>query len=318
MKMRNFYIILALVLFLGMVACDNVDDGYRIDYGESTSQLTVELLTADRGSIGDTIIYDIQAASEVEIKSMVVATSISGESGTGYAIPSGETDPLIDHVYGTIQPGTKAFNIQFKYVVSQDTVDATINFMMIDELGKKEKVFELFTIPPIASYDSLVLYSKTQSLTDGLSTVDGVVYHNLTEYEDVNVVNNAVQEALDMVFIVNNDVAMLVAPYNGTFWSGMTIKNKTLFKKITNVTSTDFDNLTNATLSIITEENEVKKGGTSMGDLKVGDIIGFRTDLASTNPYHFGLIRINAIHPTNAEYYEGVSYMIEMDVVTQK
>lgn len=314
----GFKVILSLAFLLGMAACDNVDEGYRIDYGESSAQFAVELLTADRGSVGDTIIYNIQAVSEFEIKSLLVGTTISGESGSGFVIPTGETDPLIDHVYGTIQPGTKAINIQYNYVVSQDTVDATVNFTMIDEMGKKEKVFELLTIPSVVAYDSLVLYSKTSSLTDGLSTADGVVYHNLTEYEEVNVVNNAVQEALDIVFIVNNDVAMLVAPYNGTFSSGMSVKNKTLFKKIANVTSTDFDNLTDATLSIITEENEVKKGSTSVGNLKVGDIIGFRTDLASTNPYHFGLIRINAIHPTNVEYYEGVSYMIEMDVVTQK
>ena len=31
-----------------------------------------------------------------------------------------------------------------------------------------------------------------------------------------------------------------------------------------------------------------------------------------------GLAMIKAIHPTNAEWYEGESYVIEMDVVTQK
>jgi len=301
-----------------MASCDNVDEGYRIDYGESTAQFTVTLLTADRGAVGDTIIYALQATSDANIKSMVVNNSVSGGTGTGYVIPGGETDPLIDHVYGTIQPNTKAFNIRYYYVVSQDTLDATINFIMIDELGKKETTHELYTVPSIVSYDSLVLFCKSQSLADGFSTSDGMVYHNLQEYEEVSEINKAVQEALDMVFIVDNGIGMLVAPYSGIFYSSMAIKNKTLFKLTPDVSSSDFDNLTNATLSIITEENEVKKGSTSIDSLKVGDILGYRTDLASTNPYHFGLIRINAIHPTNVEYYDGVSYMIEMDVVTQK
>jgi hypothetical protein len=30
------------------------------------------------------------------------------------------------------------------------------------------------------------------------------------------------------------------------------------------------------------------------------------------------MLRINAIHPANSDYYEGVSYLIEADIVTQK
>jgi hypothetical protein len=247
-----------------------------------------------------------------------VSSTASGDEGTGYYIDSSSTDPFIDHAYGTIQPGTYDLEVIYNYIVAQDTVNNSLIFTMVDEYGKKTTSFEIITVPAIVRYDNITLYTNSSSKTDGFSTADGVVYPNLEEYAELTVANEAVQKSLDIIFLAGSESSMLVAPYNGNFSSSMGVKNKTLFKLIQGVTAEDFDNLTNATLSAITEENEVKKGSTSVANIKVGDIIGFRTDFASSNPYHYGLLRINAIHPTIVDYYEGTSYMLEMDVVTQK
>ncbi len=316
--MKKYYIPLLIAsIICGFFACDNVDEGYKIDYPDSSSEFAVALQTPDRGSINDTIKYTITANSNTDIKSIVVKSSISGGDGTGLIVPDGVTDPLVDHIFGTIQPGTQSLDLQYQYIINQDTLDPTITFTLIDEEGENCDTSDLMVIPDIAKYFAINLYAQTNSLADGFSTADNIVYHNLTNYANVSTVNAAIQKSLDIVFIKDGDNAMLVAPYSGYFSSGMSTKNKTLFKKIEEMNSCDFDNLSNADVSEITEENMVKKGTTDIDNLQVGDIIGFRTDFASANPYHFGLIRINAIHPTNVEYYDGISYIIEIDVISQ-
>lgn len=309
-----------LVAVLGIQSCENVEDGYRIDYPETPAEFSVLLKTPDRGAVGETIEFSIMANSSYDIKSLVVNTDVSGAEGTGYVIDSTQVDPLIDHVYGTIQAGIQEINVNYNYKVANDSIDPVITFILVDEFGSKTIQHSLFAVPPIVSYDSIVLFAKSNTEADGLSTSDGKVYHDLNKYADVSVANEAVQESLDIVFLIqkDTDIAMLVAPYNGDFSSSMSIRNKTLFKVLSGVSSEDFDNLTSASLSSFTEDEAVKNGSTFMSDVKVGDIIGFRTDFASTNPYHFGMLRINSIHPTNCEYYEGTSYLIEFDVVTQK
>ncbi len=318
MKIRELQTILILGSLIMVASCDNVDEGYRIDYKESPARFSVTLLSPNRGAISDTISFSITASSDYVIKSLVVSTTLSGGEGTGYYVDATATDPFIDHTYGTIQEGTQELDVKYYYVVSQDSVDANVTFTMIDAFGKNTSTFDLITVPSIVRYDSIVLYSQTSVYTDGFSTTDGTVYHNLQDYEAVTTVNEAIQESLDIIFLGGEESSMLVAPYNGNFSSNMSVRNKTLLKVITDITNNEFDNLTNASLSEITDVNEVKKGGTLISDIRVGDIIGFRTDLASANPYHYGLLRINAIHPTITGYYEGTSYLLEMDIVTQK
>ncbi len=313
----NISIILALILIL-VSSCENVEEGYRINYDETPAQFSVTLLSANRGAISDSIALSIKAVSEYNIKSLVVTSTVSGAGGTGYYTGKDMADPFVDHAYGTVQPGTREIDVIYYYVVSQDTVDAKITFTLVDGYGKKTLEQELITVPSIVRYDNVVLYSQTSKYTDGFSTSDGMVYHNLSGYEDVTVVNEAIQESLDIVFLSDELSSGLVAPYSGYFSSGMAVRNKTLFKSISGLTDEEFDNLTTATLSEITEINGVKKGATDIQNIKVGDIIGFRTDFNSANPYHYGLLRINAIHPTIVDYYDGTSYLIEMDIVTQK
>lgn len=316
--MKKNIIPLFIATILGFASCNNVEDGYRIDYVDSPSQFAVNILTPDRAIVGDSITYLITAESEVDIKSLVVSTSISGGDGTGFAIAENGIDPLVDHIYGTIQPGTRNLELLYHYVVSQDTVDAKVNFTLIDDYGKNLVTYDLHTIPSTVTYTNVTMYAQSNSLADGLSTGSGLVYHNLEDYQEINAANQAIQESLDIVFVMDGTNAFLAAPYSGYFWSSMSVKNKTLFKLIDNTEGIDFENLTSADVSQITEDNLVKKGTTQIDDLKVGDIIGFRTDFASTNPYHFGLIKINNMHPTNVEYYDGTSYVIEMDIITQK
>jgi hypothetical protein len=292
--------------------------GFRFDYVETPASFSVTLNTADRGAVGEAIIFSIQAKSDFNIKSLVVDSEVSGTSGTGFVIDSSQTDPLIDHAYGTIQKGTKEIDIYYHYVIENDTLDPRISFTLVDEYGSKTVQHNLYAVPSIVSYDSLVLFAQSRINADGFSTYDGAVYHRLADYEEVTAVNEQVQESLDIVFLISNETSALVAPYNGNFGSAMSIRNKTLLKLLPDVTSAEFDSLTPASVSKITEEAEVKKGSTDLWDIKAGDIIGFRTDFASTNPYHYGILRINAIHPTNCEYYEGTSYLVEFDVVTQK
>ncbi len=309
-------IILTSLCVAAITSCNNVEDGYRIDYSESTADFTVTAKNLERGAIGDTILYDINAQSDFDIKSIIIESSTSGKEGTGLFVKD-ETDPLIDHTYGTIQKNTKEFNLGYRYIVSQDTVDVTLSFKLIDGEGKKSSSSKVLTVPAITRYNSITMYTNSNSKTDGLSTADGTVYKKLPTYEAITSDNVKVQESIDVIFIVSNNSAMFVAPYNGNFSSNFTVRNKTKFKKMESLNTVDFASLNNATFSYFIDTDEVNKGTTSVSDVKVGDFIGYKTDFASTNSYKYGIMKINSIHPANCDWYEGTSYVVEMEVVTQ-
>lgn len=315
---KTFIKTILILIIISAASCDNVENGYRIDYMETPAQFIVSLLSSNRAAISDTVSFSIKVSSDYDIKSIVSVSTVSGGEGTGYFIDSAAVDPFVDHAFGTVQPGTREMDFIYYYVADQDTVDAKITFSLIDDYGKKSVSFDLIMVPSVVKYDSVVLYTNTSAYTDGFSTFDGTVYFDLSNYEDLTVANESVQESLDIIFLANASSSKLVAPYSGYFTSSMSVRNKTLFKIITGISNEEFDKLTNASLSEITELYEVKKGSTDIQDIRVGDIIGFKTDFASANPYHYGLLRINAIHPANVDHYAGTSYLIEMDVVTQK
>ncbi len=318
--MQKIFKILTVLSFslIAFQSCYDVEDGYRIDYPESSAIFSVDPVNYNRGAIGDTISFKVKADSNFPIKALSVTSTISGGSGTGYSIPQGEKSPFIDHSYGTVHDGVFQVDFYYNYIVEQDTANSTLEFKMVDEEGKKVARKEVITVPEVNRYDNITMYCKNNSKTDGLSTADGVVYHRLTDYEPVSEANKMVQESLDLVFIVEGENAMLVAPYDLRYSTIMSIRNKTKLKKMDALQADDFNRLTAASLSHFAEVDSIKNGDTYVSDLKVNDIIGFQTDFASTNSYNYGLVRINAIHPTNTDLYEGVSYMIEMDVVTQK
>lgn len=306
------------ILFLiAAYSCENVEDGIEVSYRESSAVFNVSLETYDRGAIGDTVRFHIEASSDYDIRSLVVTSSVSGSEKSGFEIDPNSIDPLIDHAYGTVQEGTREFSIYYNYIINQDTSDLSIELTLIDKEGMRSETRKIYTVPSIAKYDSVVMYTQTASKTDGFSSYDGTVFHYLPDYDEVTEANRNVQESVDFIFLVNNDVATIVAPYNGIFQTAFTIKNKTRFRLLKSISSDDFDKLSNASVSQITEDQDVDGGSTSLTNLQVGDMIGFKTDYASTNSYHYGILRIKAIHPTNSEYYEGVCYYFEMDVITQ-
>ncbi|MDP4276349.1 MAG: hypothetical protein Q8914_01830 [Bacteroidota bacterium] len=310
------FVLIGLLMSV-MSACYDVEDGYRINYAESTAQFSVTPATVTRGAVGDTLRFTILAKAETDIKSVIVTSSLSGKEGTGFVVDSGKTDPLIDHTYGTIQKNTRQLELVYKYIVAQDSDNVMLTFSMIDGDGKKSASFEVFTVPSITSYSHVILYTNSASKTDGFSTADGTIYRALANYEAVTTVNQAVQESLDFIFLVSNGSALLAGPYDGNFSTNMKIRNKTKFKLLTDITTAAFDSLTPATLSYLVDLGKVDKGTTSISGIKVGDFIGYKTDFASTNSYKYGIIRVNAIHPSNCSWYDGVSYLIDMDVVSQ-
>jgi hypothetical protein len=305
------------LLASALSSCYDVHEGYRVDYGLSPSLLTVTPENLTRGAIGDTIHFNIHAEALSDIKSIIVTTSTSGKEGTGFAPKAGLTDPLIDHTYGTIEKNTRSLDLGYDYIVAQDTVNVTVGFSMIDGDGKRDSTFDIVVVPSITRFDSIALYSNNSQKTDGFSTAEGQIYRNLAEYASVSETNTSVQESLDLVFIVSGSSAVLCGPYDGYFSSSMKIRNKTKLAKLSNLTDSQFEHLTNASLSMYVEEAKVGKGATSVSGLQVGDFVGFRTDFASTNSYKYGILRIKALHPANCSWYDGLSFVLEMDVVTQ-
>jgi hypothetical protein len=308
------------LLSLFFFSCEkNVKDGYRIDYNESTAQLTVT--TSDTtGAVGDTIVFSIQAESDFDIKSIVITGSPSGSSSSGFVIPSGSTDPLIDHIFGTIQKNTKAFQITYNYIVTQDTADPVVTFKLIDESGQKVVKKTIATLYSIAHYNSVILFTHSSSQADGFSTVDSAKYRDLSQYATTSTAHNAIQESTDIIFVVtNSDTAWLVAPYDGKFstTNNAFIKNKTRFKLLTDVTSSGFDNIKSASLSAIIKRDSIKQNGTTNIAVKTGSIVGFFTDYNSSNSYKAGMLRVIAIHPSYCSWYTGTTYQIEMDIITQ-
>ncbi len=317
MNLRFIKIGMLSAMVLTLFSCEHVKDGITANYAESTANFNIELLTADRGAIGDTVSYAVTVSANEPIKSLFVATEVSGAEGSNFDVSDVGNDPFIDHDFGTIQPGTNDIELVYHYIVKQDTINARLVFTLIDESGAKRDTQKVVTVPAITAYSDVALYAQSNMKADGFSTEDGTVYYNLPDYEELTVVNQAVQESLDMVFLVTDEKAVLAAPYSSYFTSDMAGKNKTLFQKMSDVSSDDFYALNNATLSRLTEEQEVKKGTTQIDDVKVGDVIGFRTDFASANSYKYGMLRVKALHPTLVDHYEGVSYVIEFDVRVQ-
>ena len=306
------------LLIIVLNGCYDVEEGYRINYPESSAQFTIDPVGYNRGKIGDTISFKIDVSSDFAIKSLTVTSSVSGGSGSGYIIPSGGNDPFIDHTFGTIQENVYSLDIYYNYVVNQDSLNSKLTFGMVDGQGKSTIEQQVITVPGIVKYNDVAIYFNTSSKTDGFSTLDGTVYHYLPNYEPVTEANQLVQESLDMVFIVDGSSAMLVAPYDWHYSTSMQVRNKTKLKKMSSLSAGDFNGLTAASLSYYASTDTIKNGSTYISDISVGDIIGFQTDFASANSYKYGVLKVKAVHPTNVEWYEGKSYVIEMDVVTQK
>ncbi len=320
--MRTNLLRLIILLIIGSFAysCNNVEDGIDEVTDVSNADFSVQLLSEDRGAVDDTISYAVTVNATSEIQALYIqeknGTELISASASGFDVD--DSDPFVDHVYGTVQSGTTTISLTYNYVVSQDSVDMDLIFTLVDETGIARDTQEVVTVPSMTEYEDVILYAQDDKYVDGFSTNDGTVYHYLSNYEDYTDDNIAIQESVDLVFIVDNDsLAVMAAPYDGYFDSGFSEKNKTHFVLLEDMDAGDFDAVTNATLSSITEDNEVKSGDTYISDVWVGDVIAFRTDYSSTNSYHYGILRVTAMHPTEVSYYDGTCYLMEVDVKVQ-
>lgn len=307
-----------LLLSFTTFSCDElVEDGYRTTYADSDAILTVEPLGYEMGAVGEIVSYKITASSANEILSLIVESNQEFPSGAGYDVDTeGYEDPFADHVFGTMKQDITGFIVKYDYVIPEETSSSNLTFSLIDEQGKVSSAVSLTAVSSIKSYSDRSLYSKDGSNFDAFATINGVVYEDIkTNYMTESEDNMALQEKLDIIFYVNGSNSVICSPANRSL--GLEVENETKFKILSTLTDEDFANATSASLVALTEADSIAYNGTSYVRVNAGDIIGFTTDFNAAQPLKTGLIKVNALHPTNIDRYEGTAYVMECDIVTQ-
>lgn len=310
----------AVGLLIFSACTDWVEEGYRPSYEESEAALEIQPLGFEMGASGDVVSYQITASSEYEIKSCVVQYTYEGASGTGYDVGTeGYDDPFADHNYGTIKKGVKSFKVKYDFIIPDDINKTKLSFSIIDEQGKKTAEANINVVPKIKKYSNKRLYAKNNVYHDAFATIDGIVYPDIiTNYSSFSAENNAVQEKIDIVFLVNNNKSYIAAPSYYNLAMELDVENQTKFKKLNSVSIDDFNSITPASLVNITTVDSISYYGSyQVSNIKTGDIIGFTTDLNAVHSLKVGLIKVNEIHPAQIDRYEGKSFMLECDIVTQ-
>lgn len=321
-KSLSYLTLFTGLVFFGLIACEKlVDDGYRIDYEQSDAEFQVEPLGLESGAEGDIISYKLSVTSNHFIKSCIVQASQEGAGGSGYDVATeGFEDPFADHNYGTVKKDVKSFTVKYDYIIPEDVNKVKITFSVIDNIGKVSQVVNIAVVPNIKKYSIKSLYAQNSMFNDAFATIDGLVYPNIrANYGSESQENIAVQEKIDIFFFYDlaNNVSVISAPDNGSLGVELKIENATRFQKL-DLTSEDFDNITAGSLVELTREDSINYKGTSrVTGISVGDIIGFVTDLNALHSLKTGLIKVKSLHPANVNHYEGTSYVMECDIVTQ-
>lgn len=326
MKMRIFNTIIllsaSLIIMLHLVSCEDfVEKGYRIDYDTANVSLIVEPLGFEMASVNEIISFSVEVNSQYNIKSLIVQSTNNGANGSGYDVSdSSFDDPFADHNYGTIKKNIKSFRVKYNYVVPDKVGKSRITFSVVDEEGKVSIQKNIKVVPAITKYTNRSLYAKDNVNNDAFSTVDGIVYPdiktNFTAFTDVNI---QVQKLIDIIFYYDKvkKQAIISSPKSNSVGLNLNVENNTLFKKL-NISVEDFDNISAASLVQLTQNDSIYRSGSSIVEnVKVGDIIGFTTDLNGVESLKTGLIKIKSLHPTIVERYSGISYVMDCDIVTQ-
>jgi len=310
-----------IAAMLLMVGCEDlVESGYTIDYGESDAVLSVQTIGSSSSAAGDTISFRIEVHANVDIKSCVVQATNPGAGGSGYDVSSDAyDDPFADHNFGTMQKNINSFVVKYNYVVPEDINSSKITFTVIEMNAKLSKTMEISVVNGIKKYYNKMLYAKDNINNDAFATIDGLVYPDIkTNFSSASEENRSVQEKIDVIFYVDNGNSVIASPAHGGLRLQLDIENETKFKKLASVTNAEFDNITAAELVELTQADSISYYGSSaIADIRVGDIIGFTTDVNAVHSFKTGLIRINQLHPTSISRYEGTSYVMEFDIVTQ-
>lgn len=319
-KQQILCVLWAAMLFVLASCEDLVEDGYTIDYEKSDAELIVEAIGDTIAAQGETISFRIEVNSASNIKSCIIQSTKPGLSGSGFDVATeGFDDPFADHVYGTISKNINSFVVKYDYVVPEDATTAKITFSIIDEQGKVTQTREIKEVTGIKKYFDKKLYAKNNFYNDAFATIDGVVYPDIsTNFSTTSVENVTVQEKIDIIFYVNNGSSFIAAPAYGGVGLDLSVENNTKFKQLTNINNDDFENMTAGLLVQLTQADSINYyGAPAISGVKVGDIIGFSTDLNAIHSLKTGLIRINQLHPTSIQRYEGISYVMECDIITQ-
>lgn len=311
------------ILCLMLFSCEDlVEDGYRIDYPDSDASFRAEAMGFDAGAVGDKVSYKLTVESNHFIKSCVVSSTVDGAGGSGYDVgEEGFDDPFADHNYGTVKEGIKSFVVKYDYIIPEGINQAKITFSVIDEMGKVDSEVEVYAVQAIKRYSGRELFAKNSLFNDAFASIDGLVYPDIkTNYSAVNSDNVAVQEKIDIIYYYdqNSNVSVVSSIDDGRVGLDLSIENATRFLRMDLITEEDFNTLTPASLVSLTQADSISyKGSSQVRGIKVGDIVGFSTDINAIHSFKTGLIKINGLHPTNVDHYEGTAYVMECDIVTQ-
>ena len=178
---------------------------------------------------------------------------------------------------------------------------------------------DLNVVAAIKKHRSIRLYAKNNLNNDAFATIDGLVYPDIkTNFSTTSGENLSVQEKIDIVFYVNNNISVIASPAHSGLNLDLDVENATKFKKLTTVNDEEFENITAASLVELTKADSIGYyGNSSVSDLRVGDIIGFTTDLNAVHSFKTGLIKVKELHPAIIGRYQGTAYVIGFDLVTQ-
>jgi hypothetical protein len=320
----NIFTFIVLVLFsITIVSCDDlVEDGYRIDYPPSDAAFNIEPIGYEMGAVGDIVSYKITASSANAIKSLVIESNQPGANGSGYDVGSvGYDDPFADHIFGTIKKNVTEFTVKYDYIIPKDINKSKLTFSLVDKQGKVSEEVNIAVVPSIKRYPKKNIVAKDNLFYDAFATIDGIVYPDIkTNYSTSSEENVRVQNKIDIVFYhdINNSRSVICSPAYGPVSLNLSVQNQTKFKKMNNISSEDFLNITAASLYEKTKMDSIAYNGSpNVNGIRVGDIVAFTTDINAIHSLKTGLIKVNGLHPTNVSWYEGTSYVLECDIVTQ-
>lgn len=316
-------LVLLWFVFSMMISCEDlVEDGYRIEYAESDATFTADPLDLESGAIGDIISYKLIVDSDHFIKSCVVQATREGANGSGYDVTTeGYDDPFADHSYGTVKKGITSFVVKYDYIIPQGINKSKITFSLIDEMGKVSARVDLNVVPAIKKYPGKELFAKNNLFNDAFASIDGLVYPDIkSNYSTLSEENLTVQEKIDIIYYYDKgaNLSVISSPDDSRIPLELQVENATRFKKLSGISEEAFNTITAASLVNLTLNDSISYKGTSqVRGIAVGDIVGFSTDVNATHSLKTGLIKVNGLHPTNVEHYDGTAYVMECDIITQ-
>jgi len=315
-------ILFLAIILLGFSCSDLVMDGIEVDYPTSNAQLAVDAIAGTSGAADEMISFQISVTSDSDIKSCIVQSNNDGQNGSGFNVSSQDfDDPFADHIFGTVRKGVRSFKVRYDYIIPAEVRRSRLTFSVISETGRVsvEKVVDV--IPSIEKYTDLNIYAKDKIFYDAFASIDGTVYGDLkSNYSTLSTENVEAQAKIDIVFYYDqaSGQSVLASPASNRVDLELNIENQTLFRRLDNVENLDVSQLTPADLLALTADAALATEGSShLTGIRVGQVIGFLTDLNARHSLKVGILKVTGLHPTSIPRYEGLSYVLECDVVVQ-